>query len=140
MCPEYCLCMEVLCCFSTSVAATRWLLQDERLLVNTKCDNCLIVTFITIDRLACIFYIIAAITRKHAIHHVRYLLVSQCCLMLLQSEIYMLDNSLKLWPIHVSFTVISSICSWPICSITLQNCSGAQFALACRLSIIRNLM
>eukprot|EP00958_Prasinococcus_capsulatus_P013874 scaffold1439_cov404-Prasinococcus_capsulatus_cf.AAC.47 len=28
-CPEYCLLMEVMCCFPNSVASTRWLLQDE---------------------------------------------------------------------------------------------------------------
>lgn len=41
-CPEFCLVMEVCCCFAQSVASTRWLLQDEMRIANTKCDNCII--------------------------------------------------------------------------------------------------
>ena len=38
-CPSFCLCMEVFCCFPQSVASTRWVIQDEQHLQNTKCDN-----------------------------------------------------------------------------------------------------
>jgi len=38
-CPSFCLCMEVACCFPQSVASTRWIIQDEQHLQNTKCDN-----------------------------------------------------------------------------------------------------
>lgn len=41
-CPEFCLVMEVCFCFAQSVASTRWLLQDEMRIANTKCDNCII--------------------------------------------------------------------------------------------------
>jgi len=40
--PELCLCLEVVCCFPTSVATTRFMVQDEQRVMNTQCDNCLI--------------------------------------------------------------------------------------------------
>ncbi|MBA0754267.1 hypothetical protein Gogos_005521, partial [Gossypium gossypioides] len=40
-CPEFCLCLEVACCFSSSVLSTRYLLQDEYDIKTTKCDNCI---------------------------------------------------------------------------------------------------
>lgn len=58
-CPSFCLCMEVFCCFPQSVASTRWLLQDEMHLSNTKCDNCIIATTIFMQYLSCIFSCIA---------------------------------------------------------------------------------
>jgi hypothetical protein len=42
--PEFCLAMEVCCCFAQSVAATRWAIQDELRLQTTQCDNCIIGT------------------------------------------------------------------------------------------------
>lgn len=42
--PEFCLAMEVCCCFAQSVAATRWGIQDELRLQTTQCDNCIIGT------------------------------------------------------------------------------------------------
>lgn len=42
--PEFCLCMEVTCCFAQSVASTRWLIQDELRIQTTQCDNCIIGT------------------------------------------------------------------------------------------------
>jgi hypothetical protein len=39
-CPEVCLCLETVFCFPQSVASTRWMIQDEMQLQNTKCDNC----------------------------------------------------------------------------------------------------
>jgi len=38
-CPEFCLAVEVCCCFAQSVASTRWMIQDEQHLQNTQCDN-----------------------------------------------------------------------------------------------------
>ncbi|KAL2635989.1 hypothetical protein R1flu_007468 [Riccia fluitans] len=60
-CPEACLCAEVWCCFSNSVASTRWLLQDEFNIQTTKCDNCIIGFMVCLQQLACIFSIIACI-------------------------------------------------------------------------------
>ena len=34
--------MQVCFCFTQSVASTRWMIQDEQRIQNTKCDNCLI--------------------------------------------------------------------------------------------------
>ena len=42
-CPEFCLCLETVCCFAQSVASTRFMIQDEMHLENTPCDNCLVV-------------------------------------------------------------------------------------------------
>ncbi|UPR00782.1 hypothetical protein HOP50_06g40980 [Chloropicon primus] len=56
-CPEVCLCLEVSCCFPNSVLATRYLLQDEMQLENTKCDNCLFNTMVALQGLACVCYI-----------------------------------------------------------------------------------
>ena len=58
-CPEFCLCLETCCCFPNSVLATRYLLQDEMQLENTKCDNCLFSTMVALQGLACVCYIAA---------------------------------------------------------------------------------
>ena len=34
--------VQVCFCFTQSVASTRWMIQDEQRIQNTKCDNCLI--------------------------------------------------------------------------------------------------
>ncbi|CAD7697166.1 unnamed protein product [Ostreobium quekettii] len=61
-CPEACLCLETCCCFGTSVAVTRWMIQDELHIQNTQCDNCIIGTMIFFQQLACICNIIACLT------------------------------------------------------------------------------
>ena len=61
-CPQFCLACEVCCCFPASVQSTRFLLQDELGLANSKCDNCLIATMIFLQYLACICEIIACIS------------------------------------------------------------------------------
>ncbi|KAJ8900515.1 hypothetical protein K2173_025292 [Erythroxylum novogranatense] len=61
-CPEFCLCTEVFCCFSNSVASTRFLLQDEFNIQTTKCDNCIIGFMFCLQQLACICSIVACIT------------------------------------------------------------------------------
>lgn len=58
-CPEVCLCLETFCCFPNSVLATRYLLQDEMQIRDTKCDSCLIQTVIFLQGLACICHIAA---------------------------------------------------------------------------------
>jgi len=40
--PELCLCCEVVCCFPSAMATTRFMIQDEQRVMNTQCDNCLI--------------------------------------------------------------------------------------------------
>lgn len=61
-CPEFCLCLEVFVCFTQSVASTRWMLQDEMHIANTKCDNCLIGTAFFCGYLSCICNIVACLT------------------------------------------------------------------------------
>ncbi|KAK6239809.1 hypothetical protein QUC31_005278, partial [Theobroma cacao] len=61
-CPEFCLCTEVVCCFSNSVASTRFLLQDEFNIQTTKCDNCIIGFMFCLAQIACIFRLIAVIS------------------------------------------------------------------------------
>lgn len=43
-------CCQVFFCFGTSVASTRFMLQDEFNLQTTKCDNCIIVISILLHR------------------------------------------------------------------------------------------
>ena len=50
-------CMQVFCCFGQSVASTRWGIQDEMHLQNTKCDNCIIGTMIAAQYLACLCWV-----------------------------------------------------------------------------------
>eukprot|EP00892_Ulva_mutabilis_P006315 jgi/Ulvmu1/4055/UM019_0032.1 len=66
-CPEFCLCMEVYCCFAQSVASTRWGIQDQLHIRNTKCDNCIIQTMIALQFLSCICNIVACLTQNSAI-------------------------------------------------------------------------
>ncbi|XWS76993.1 hypothetical protein CRYUN_Cryun01aG0225800 [Craigia yunnanensis] len=61
-CPEFCLCTEVVCCFSNSVSSTRFLLQDEINIQTTKCDNCIIGFMLCLGQFACIFRLIAVIS------------------------------------------------------------------------------
>ncbi|GAB4857413.1 hypothetical protein Ancab_015322 [Ancistrocladus abbreviatus] len=66
-CPEVCLATEVFCCFGTSVASTRFLLQDEFNIQTTQCDNCIIGFVFCLQQLACIFSIVAMVVRSHGI-------------------------------------------------------------------------
>ncbi|CAN1237286.1 hypothetical protein LINGRAPRIM_LOCUS1851 [Linum grandiflorum] len=61
-CPEFCLCSEVFCCFSNSVASTRFLLQDEFNIQTSTCDNCIIGFMFCIQQLACICSCVACLT------------------------------------------------------------------------------
>ncbi|KAI7742307.1 hypothetical protein M8C21_018786 [Ambrosia artemisiifolia] len=63
-CPKFCLCTEVLFCFGTSVASTRFMLQDELNIQTTKCDNCIIGCMVCLQQVACIFSIAACIFRS----------------------------------------------------------------------------
>ncbi|KAF9615314.1 hypothetical protein IFM89_022730 [Coptis chinensis] len=60
-CPEFCLCTEVFLCFGSSVASTRFLLQDEFNIQTTQCDNCIIGFMFCLQQIACIFSIVACI-------------------------------------------------------------------------------
>jgi hypothetical protein len=61
-CPEFCLVMEVCCCFPSAVATNRFMIQDEQRVMNTECDNCLIGFMLCMNQLACIFRIAAMIS------------------------------------------------------------------------------
>ncbi|XP_008233012.1 PREDICTED: leucine-rich repeat extensin-like protein 1 [Prunus mume] len=61
-CPELCLGTEVCFCFATSVASTRFLIQDEFNIQTAPCDNCIIGFMLCLNQLACICSLIACIT------------------------------------------------------------------------------
>lgn len=65
--PNCCLCMESTICFPTSVIATRFMIQDELLIQNSKCDNCLMAFTFCMQQLACICTIIAMLTNDDSI-------------------------------------------------------------------------
>lgn len=54
--------LQVTCCFGSSVAVTRWMLQDELRIQNTACDNCLLGTMLFLQQLACLCQVAACIT------------------------------------------------------------------------------
>ncbi|KAF0929979.1 hypothetical protein E2562_027106 [Oryza meyeriana var. granulata] len=60
-CPELCLATEVFCCFGSSVASTRFLLQDEFNIQTTQCDNCIISFMFCLQQFACICSLVACI-------------------------------------------------------------------------------
>ncbi|KAG7013754.1 hypothetical protein SDJN02_23921, partial [Cucurbita argyrosperma subsp. argyrosperma] len=60
-CPAACLCTEVFCCFTNSVASTRFMLQDEFNIQTTECDNCIIGFMLCLSQLACICSLIACL-------------------------------------------------------------------------------
>lgn len=72
--PEFCLCLEVFCCFAQSVASTRWMLQDELAIKTTECDNCIIGTMICAQYFACICSIAACLTGSQEINDLAQLL------------------------------------------------------------------
>lgn len=73
-CPEFCLGLEVFCCFAQSVASTRWLVQDELGIKNTSCDDCIIGTMIAAQYLACVCSIAACLTGSDEINDAARLL------------------------------------------------------------------
>mmetsp|Transcript_34533 Transcript_34533/g.65973 ORF Transcript_34533/g.65973 Transcript_34533/m.65973 type:complete len:198 (-) Transcript_34533:12-605(-) len=62
--PEVCLALETVCCFSQSVLSTRFLLQDDLRIQNSKCDNCLMAFAFCLQQLSCICDIIAMFDRS----------------------------------------------------------------------------
>ncbi|KAF6983989.1 hypothetical protein CFC21_002059 [Triticum aestivum] len=60
-CPELCLATEAFLCFGSSVASTRFLLQDEFNIQTTQCDNCIISSMFCLQQLACICSLVACI-------------------------------------------------------------------------------
>ena len=73
-CPEFCLGVETFLCFSQSVASTRWMIQDEMQLMNTKCDNCLIATAVALQYISCIFSIVACFINNDAVREAAYII------------------------------------------------------------------
>ena len=61
-CPRLCLATEACCCFANSVLVSRFLIQDELAVQNTKTDNCVIATMVFLQQLACVCSIVAACT------------------------------------------------------------------------------
>jgi hypothetical protein len=59
---------EACLCFPTSVMVTRGMLQDEMMVANTKCDNCLIGTMIFLQYLSCICDCAAMISGSEVRH------------------------------------------------------------------------
>jgi hypothetical protein len=66
-CPQCCLCTESTICFPTSVIVTRFMIQDDLLIQNSKCDNCLMAFTFCMQQLACICTIIAMLTNDDSI-------------------------------------------------------------------------
>lgn len=72
-CPSTCLCMEVICCFPQSVASTRWMLQDEMRIHNTKCDTAIVSVMICAQYLACCCWLAACITGEQSLQQLAQL-------------------------------------------------------------------
>lgn len=66
-CPELCLGLEVGCCFANSVVSTRYLIQDQMIVANTDCDNCLVGFLVAMEQLACIFRCAGELTGNPAL-------------------------------------------------------------------------
>ena len=73
-CPELCLAGEVTCCFANSVVSTRYLIQDQMVIQNTQCDDCLVGFLIFTEQLACIFRCAGDITGSPALEEAAVLL------------------------------------------------------------------
>eukprot|EP00475_Leptophrys_vorax_P022842 TRINITY_DN31073_c0_g1_i1.p1 TRINITY_DN31073_c0_g1~~TRINITY_DN31073_c0_g1_i1.p1 ORF type:complete len:200 (+),score=15.84 TRINITY_DN31073_c0_g1_i1:58-657(+) len=73
-CPTFCLFMEVWCCFPSSVAATRYLIQDQLNIMNSKCDNGIIAFLVFLEQLACLFACLACILQNDAISDAAHVL------------------------------------------------------------------
>ena len=69
-CPEFCLCVEVCCCFPSAVATSRFMIQDEQRVENTQCDNFIIGFMLCLNQLACIFRIAALISQQDEIEQI----------------------------------------------------------------------
>jgi hypothetical protein len=65
--PELCLACEVFWCFPSSVATTRYLIQDEQRVMNTQCDNGIIGFMLLMNQLACIFRVAAMVSNDDSI-------------------------------------------------------------------------
>ena len=65
--PELCLACEVFWCFPSSVATTRFLIQDEQRVMNTQCDNGIIGFMLLMNQLACIFRVAAMVSNDDSI-------------------------------------------------------------------------
>lgn len=61
-CPQLCAILEVTLCFTLSVSATRFMLQDALQIQNTKCDNCIIASMFFAQYLNCICWLVAMFT------------------------------------------------------------------------------
>lgn len=61
-CPDYCLCLEVFCCFAQSVATNRFMIQDELRIQTSECDNCIIGFMIFLQYLACVCHLAACLS------------------------------------------------------------------------------
>ncbi|KAK8345648.1 hypothetical protein V6Z11_A07G164400 [Gossypium hirsutum] len=68
------LCLEVACCFSSSVLSTRYLLQDEYDIKTTKCDNCIIAFMVILSQLACLCHLVASLTGNEELEELAELL------------------------------------------------------------------
>lgn len=53
-CPQFCLCLEVSICFSSSVLSTRYMIQHEHQIGNSACDDRLICLIVGCEFAACI--------------------------------------------------------------------------------------
>ena len=53
-CPQFCLCLEVSLCFSSSVLSTRYMIQHEHQIGNSECDDRLICLIAGCEIAACI--------------------------------------------------------------------------------------
>ena len=73
-CPEFCLATETFCCFAQSVASTRYLIQDQMQLENTKCDNCLIATAVILQYVSCIFSIVAMFVNNDGVRQAAHII------------------------------------------------------------------
>ncbi|CAI5515471.1 unnamed protein product, partial [Closterium sp. Naga37s-1] len=67
-CPKFCLGVEVCLCFPSSVASTRFLIQDQLNIMNSKCDNGILAFLVCLEQLACIFAILACILQSDNLH------------------------------------------------------------------------
>lgn len=80
-CPQFCLVLEVCCCFSVAVQTTRMLIQDELGLRNSPCDNFIIGSMVFLQYLSCFCDIAAMVADMEEISQASVVLdqISQMC-------------------------------------------------------------
>jgi hypothetical protein len=80
-CPQFCLLLEVCCCFSVAVQTTRALIQDELQLRNAPCDNFIIGFMVMLQYLDCVCDIVAMLVDVEEISQANVVLdqISQWC-------------------------------------------------------------